>query len=199
MQTLDTLRQPAASSAVAQQLVRTDDLTGLANRRGLYRYLDERRRYPLRWQAAGLLLIDIDQFKQVNDSAATWSAIACCGRGQTRCAGGRAAGDCPAAWAATSSPLMPPVATRATSPTVVGLIAALRRCRACRSRPSAADRTVSVGACLVDAEGGWSDWYARPTWRCTGQAAGGDSRRVAGRRVRSGLSAALRRRHGRGR
>lgn len=67
MQTLDTLRQTRTELTVAQQLVRTDDLTGLANRRGLYRFLDELGRQDLTDLKLALLLVDIDHFKQIND------------------------------------------------------------------------------------------------------------------------------------
>ena len=57
MQTLDTLRQTRSELSIAQQLVRSDDLTGLSNRRGLYRFLDESSRYPLVGKRTALLLI----------------------------------------------------------------------------------------------------------------------------------------------
>ena len=69
MQTLDTLRQTRSELSVAQQLVRSDDLTGLSNRRGLYRFLDESSRYPLAGKRLAVLLMDIDQFKRLNDQS----------------------------------------------------------------------------------------------------------------------------------
>src|SRR4029078_13223600 len=44
MVTLDSLRQTQTQLSTAQRLVRTDDLTALCNRRGLYQYLEEYRR-----------------------------------------------------------------------------------------------------------------------------------------------------------
>lgn len=67
MQTLDSLRQTRDQLQLAQRQVCTDDLTGLCNRRGLYKFLAEAgnaREPGLRF---GLLLIDLDRFKQIND------------------------------------------------------------------------------------------------------------------------------------
>jgi diguanylate cyclase (GGDEF)-like protein len=67
MQTLDSLRQTRTKLSTAERLVQTDELTGLCNRRGLYSYLDTLadRLVPGFW--LGLLLVDLDHFKHVND------------------------------------------------------------------------------------------------------------------------------------
>ncbi|ODU31094.1 MAG: hypothetical protein BGP24_12940 [Lysobacterales bacterium 69-70] len=65
--TLDSLRQTQTQLSTAERLVRTDELTGLCNRRGLYHYLDELRARRDPGMRLGLLLIDIDHFKQIND------------------------------------------------------------------------------------------------------------------------------------
>lgn len=65
--TLDSLRQTQTQLSTAERLVRTDELTGLCNRRGLYHYLDELRRSRDTALRLGLLLVDIDHFKQIND------------------------------------------------------------------------------------------------------------------------------------
>jgi diguanylate cyclase (GGDEF)-like protein len=67
MLTLDSLRQARTQLDTAERLVQTDELTGLCNRRGLYAWLDGlgARREPGR--QVGLLLVDLDRFKQVND------------------------------------------------------------------------------------------------------------------------------------
>ncbi len=57
-------RQLRELAAVRQQ-ARTDDLTGAANRRGLYNALDQRLECE---EGFALLLIDLDHFKEVNDS-----------------------------------------------------------------------------------------------------------------------------------
>lgn len=65
--TLDSLRQTQTQLSTAERLVRTDELTGLCNRRGLYHYLEELRTQRDPTLKLGLLLVDIDRFKQIND------------------------------------------------------------------------------------------------------------------------------------
>ncbi|WP_395621172.1 diguanylate cyclase domain-containing protein [Dokdonella sp.] len=67
MVTLDSLRQTQTQLSTAQRLVQTDELTGLCNRRGLYMYLEHLSETRLHGTELGLLLIDIDRFKQIND------------------------------------------------------------------------------------------------------------------------------------
>ena len=67
MVTLDSLRQTQTQLTTAQRLVQTDELTGLCNRRGLYMYLERLEEIRLPGTVPGLLLIDIDRFKQIND------------------------------------------------------------------------------------------------------------------------------------
>ena len=47
--------------------MQTDELTGLCNRRGLYMFLEQLVNARLGGTELGLLLIDIDRFKQIND------------------------------------------------------------------------------------------------------------------------------------
>ncbi len=67
MVTLDSLRQTRSQLSTAQHLVQTDELTGLCNRRGLYMYLERLPELRLPGTVLGLLLIDLDRFKQIND------------------------------------------------------------------------------------------------------------------------------------
>ena len=67
MQTLESLRQTRSELSLAQQLVSTDELTGLSNRRGLYRFLEQMGEPPPGEPTRALLLVDIDEFKRVND------------------------------------------------------------------------------------------------------------------------------------
>jgi diguanylate cyclase len=65
-QALDNLYATSHQLNQTEELVRTDELTGLHNRRGLALHLQECRKQG-RMPGHGLLLIDCDRFKQVND------------------------------------------------------------------------------------------------------------------------------------
>jgi len=63
---LDNLYSATSRLSHTEELVRTDELTGVCNRRGLSLYLQSCRSQGRR-PPQGLLLIDCDRFKQVND------------------------------------------------------------------------------------------------------------------------------------
>lgn len=63
---LDHLHVTTHQLNKTEELVRTDDLTGLYNRRGLTLHLQESRALGMA-PGLGLLLVDCDRFKQVND------------------------------------------------------------------------------------------------------------------------------------
>lgn len=65
--TLDTLRATAHRLNQTEALTRTDELTGLANRRGFGSHIEERRRNGA-LAGLSLILIDCDRFKHVNDA-----------------------------------------------------------------------------------------------------------------------------------
>lgn len=160
LQTLDTLRQTRSELSVAQHLVRSDDLTGLSNRRGLYRYLDELARQPLAGQKLALLLLDIDHFKAINDRSghlagdAALRAVA----DEVR----RAAGplELPCRLGGDEFALVLRVADRGElANRALGLLAAVRSLRL----PSLGESrlTVSVGGAFCADPGGWAAWYSQ--------------------------------------
>lgn len=63
---LDSLREATDRLTRTQELTRTDDLTGLANRRGFVAMVEQRRQLGS-LDNCGLLIIDCDAFKRVND------------------------------------------------------------------------------------------------------------------------------------
>lgn len=65
--TLDTLRATAHRLNQTEVLTRTDELTGLTNRRGFGVHIGQRRRNSA-LAGLSLLLIDCDRFKDVNDA-----------------------------------------------------------------------------------------------------------------------------------
>jgi diguanylate cyclase len=67
MVTLHSLQHMQSQLSTANDLVRTDELTGLTNRRGLYQYLDARQAEPAPGSHLALLLFDLDGFKAIND------------------------------------------------------------------------------------------------------------------------------------
>lgn len=160
LQTLDTLRQTRTELSVAQQLVRTDDLTGLSNRRGLYRFIDEIAAHAPGGGEWALLLIDLDKFKSINDRnghLAGDSALRAVAEEVRRQAGPmelpcRLGGDEFALLLQVSDP--GDLANRALS-----LMAAVRSLRL----PSLREHrlTISVGGVFCSDPGGWSVWYSQ--------------------------------------
>jgi len=65
--TLDSLRHSQTELSTANRLVRTDELTGLMNRRGLYERLEHLADHRVAGTYLSLLLIDLDHFKKIND------------------------------------------------------------------------------------------------------------------------------------
>ncbi|WP_374603407.1 diguanylate cyclase domain-containing protein [Arenimonas sp.] len=159
LQTLDTLRQTRSELTVAQQLVRSDDLTGLANRRGLYRYLDELAHQPLAGSRLALLLVDIDHFKLINDRSghlAGDSALRAVAEEVRRMAGPL---ELPCRLGGDEFALVLRVADRGElANRALGLLAGVR----CLRLPSLGESrlSVSVGGAFCADPGGWAAWYS---------------------------------------
>lgn len=160
MLTLDSLRQTQDELGLAQHQVRTDDLTGLCNRRGLYRHLDRLPELLVGERRLGLLLIDIDEFKLVNDRhghlvgdavlrGVAQELSALCGYHDLPC---RLGGD--------EFALLAVVRDHAElEARAAAVVEALRRLRL----PGAAASlrlTASVGGGLCRPDRGWSVWYS---------------------------------------
>ena len=155
----DTLRTTTHQLNQTEVLTRTDELTGLCNRRGFHVHLKQRRQDDA-LAGRGLLLIDCDRFKSINDdhghlvgdrvlqgvanilrSAAGPDDVAC-----------RLGGDefCLVIKASTQVELM------RMAEFVISTARALHRMQP--SPPQIA--TLSIGACLVSPEQEWDDYYA---------------------------------------
>lgn len=159
--TLDNLRHTRSQLSFAMQMVRTDELTGLANRRGLFQFIEE---LPL--VAAGaapwaLLLIDVDRFKQINDACGhlAGDGVLRAVADELRTAAGltehaaRLGGDEFALLVRAGD--AGALANRAVA--VVAAIRALRLPNAGESRRL----TVSIGATMCPPGSAWSVWYGR--------------------------------------
>jgi len=155
---LDTLRATAHRLNQTEELTRTDELTGLCNRRGFVAHLQHRRRTD-QPKNRGLLLVDCDRFKQINDehghlvgdrvlqgvanilrSAAGPDDVPC-----------RLGGDefCLMIHAEEQAEVM------RMAEFVLSTAHALHQMQS--TVPQIA--TLSIGACLITPEHDWDDWY----------------------------------------
>lgn len=164
--TLHALRQARSELDSVTQLVHTDELTGLCNRRGLYAYLEtlegERRDAASAVDRPyfGLILIDLDHFKRINDRCghlagdAALRAVA----GVIRSLAGP--GDLPCRLGGDEFALL---LGRADADALDQQ--ARRIVEAVRTLPLVLGQdvrlSVSVGACACPAGESWSDWYGR--------------------------------------
>lgn len=155
--TLDSLRRTEAELGTVQRLVQTDELTGLCNRRGLYLFLEQVERHRLPGAQLALLLIDVDDFKQINDS---------CGHlvgDQVLCAIAEAVqdvalpSDLPCRLGGDEFALI----TQVSGVDEVGLRArqVLAGVRALRL-PGCEQVRISVGGTMCDADNEWAHWYS---------------------------------------
>ena len=158
---LDNLRATTHRLSQTEELTRTDELTGLGNRRGFHLHLQQRRHDRRCMPGRGLLLIDCDRFKNINDDHGHLVGDRVLqGVGQHPAFGGRARRH--------RVPLrrrrvLPAGQGRAQvtisnrwrnscSATAHGLLAL---------QPSPPQiTTLSVGASLATPAQGWDDWYA---------------------------------------
>ena len=162
---LDSLRATAHQLNQTEELIRTDELTGLHNRRGLAQHLAERRRTG-EFKGLGLVLIDCDRFKQVNDEHGhlvgdrVLQSVAnilrsVVGDGDIAC---RLGGD--------EFCLLIAADNREAVLGFADFIVSTTRALMHMPRNAGPGHapvvcTVSLGACLIDAERDWNDWYAQ--------------------------------------
>ena len=157
---LDSLRQTQNELSGALQLVRTDELTGLANRRGLYQFVDEQFDGAAAAAHPALLLVDIDRFKQINDAFGhlTGDAVLQAIAEEVRAAANAA--DLPCRLGGDEFALLTFVADAGDlANRAVAIVAAVRRLRF--APPNEALRvSVSVGGCLCAPDSAWPSWYS---------------------------------------
>ncbi len=156
---LDNLYTTTHQLNHTEELVRTDELTGLHNRRGLTLYLQECRQ-PAGIPPQGLLLIDCDHFKSVNDEHGhlvgdrVLQAVANILRSVVQPGGlaCRLGGD--------EFCLLVREADKEVLEHVAGFVLHAVQGLLERSQPAPRICPVSIGACLLDSVRDWNDWYA---------------------------------------
>lgn len=156
---LDNLYVTTHQLSHTRELVRTDELTGLHNRRGLSLHLQENRAHGTPPRA--LLLIDCDRFKQINDRhghQAGDRVLQSMGNILRSMAGEddlavRLGGDEFCLLLGRANRNMVQHAAEFILSAVHGLIE--------RSHGSPHVCPVSIGASMLDADADWSEWYAR--------------------------------------
>jgi diguanylate cyclase (GGDEF)-like protein len=173
---LDNLYATTHQLNQTEELIRTDELTGLYNRRGLTLHLQECRRLGAT-AGLGLLLVDCDRFKQINDDhghlvgdrvlqniAGILRSVA--GPEDVAC---RLGGDefCLLVRAQNREELL------RYAEFVIATTRSLMKLQ--QSVPTICP--ISIGVSLVDPERDWNDWYARA------DAALYESKRMGGNRI----------------
>lgn len=160
MRTLDSLRQTQDQLHLAQRQICTDDLTGLCNRRGLYRFLDGMRELRDRERQLGLLLIDIDHFKKINDRAGHLTGDEVLRAIGTEVQDAAAATDLPCRLGGDEFALLTQVRDqRELTDRALRVAEGVRQLRF-RNAPPDLRVSVSVGGSLCRDEAGWSVWYS---------------------------------------
>ncbi len=156
---LDNLYTTTHQLNHTEELVRTDELTGLDNRRGLTLYLQECRQ-SRRMPPQGLLLIDCDHFKHINDEYGhlagdrVLQAVANILRSVVQVDGlaCRLGGD--------EFCLLVQETDTEKLAHVAGFILQAVHGLLERAQPVPRICPVSIGACLLDPGSDWNDWYA---------------------------------------
>ena len=173
---LDNLYATTHQLNQTEELIRTDELTGLYNRRGLTLHLQECRRLGMK-EAMGLVLVDCDRFKQVNDDHGhligdrVLQNIA----GILRSVAG--ADDVPCRLGGDEFCLLVSAQKREDVMRYAEFVVATTRNLMQLQQAVPTICPVSVGACLVEPEQDWNDWYARA------DAALYESKRLGGNRA----------------
>jgi diguanylate cyclase (GGDEF)-like protein len=177
--TVDSLRQTRTRLDSVERLTQLDELTGIANRRGLYAFLEGLEEQRLPDTRLGLMLVDLDRFKQINDHHGHLLRDVVLRAIARELQNAAAPCDLPVRLGGDEFALLlqvPDLADlEARARQVVMAIRALRF-----PDPNASLRvTVSVGAILCNEEEEWSQWYAEADsalYEVKG--AGGDAYRV---------------------
>lgn len=157
---LDSLRATSHQLSQTEELVRTDELTGLYNRRGLSLHLSDRRRNGAVTDL-GLLLIDCDRFKAVNDAHGhlvgdrLLQSVASILRSVT------GVGDIACRLGGDEFCLLVKAESRDDVLRYAEFITSTARGLLEMPQNEPLMCPLSIGACLIAANGDWNDWYGQ--------------------------------------
>ncbi|TLY53287.1 MAG: GGDEF domain-containing protein [Gammaproteobacteria bacterium] len=159
LSTLHSLRQTQHQLSNANNLIRTDELTGLANRRGLYQFLEglgERRADA----CMALFLIDLDRFKRINDQFGhlLGDRVLCVVADELRANMGE--GDLCCRLGGDEFALLVQLSHRDELDARAARIVGTMRGHRLPEPHHALQLSVSVGASLCDTGANWSTWYS---------------------------------------
>ena len=158
--TLDSLRQTQDQLHLANRQICTDDLTGLCNRRGLYRFVEGLGEIRDRQRMLGLLLIDLDHFKQINDRAGHLMGDEVLRAVAAEVQDAASATDLPCRLGGDEFALLTQVhSQRELADRALRIAEGVRQLRF-RGTPPDLHVAVSVGGSLCRDEAGWSVWYS---------------------------------------
>jgi diguanylate cyclase len=157
---LDNLYATTHQLNQTEELIRTDELTGLYNRRGLTLHLQECRRLG-QMAPMGLLLVDCDRFKQVNDDHGhlVGDRVLQNVAGILRSVAGP--DDVPCRLGGDEFCLLVSAQKREDVMRYAEFVIATTRNLMGLQQLVPTICPISVGACLVETEQEWNDWYAR--------------------------------------
>ena len=158
--TLDSLRQTQTQLNTAERLIQTDELTSLCNRRGLYQFVEslDTRRLPN--TVVGLLLVDLDRFKQINDHHGHLMGDMVLRAIAQEIQTAAAAFDLPCRLGGDEFALLAQVTGMEELTTrAAAIVAGVRSLRFGETAPNLRI-SVSVGAALCQPDKEWSMWYS---------------------------------------
>ena len=159
--TLDSLRQTQNQLSTANRLVRTDELTGLVNRRGLYEQLERIAEFRVAGTSLALLLIDLDRFKQINDEFGHLAGDQVLCAVATEVSRVAAACDLPCRIGGDEFALLAQLNDAAELESLAARIVAGIRALQFSEPLETLTASISIGAGLCADDADWSVWYTR--------------------------------------
>lgn len=156
---LDHLRATAHQLQQTEVLIRTDELTGLANRRGLTRHLAERRHNGA-MSGLGLLLVACDGFKQIRDDHGHGAGDRVLQSVANILRSVSGAGDMACRLEGAEFALLVKATTREEVTRIAQFVLSSAEGLQRMGPVPPLVCSLSIGACLVEPEGDFRDWHA---------------------------------------